>query len=66
MFVYNSVIYIWGGFQNNNIKDILPLFIFWANLALFDTGSPCTEKLWCEIYASFEARYGHEYHYNSQ
>ena len=26
MFVYNSVIYSWGGFQNNTLKDILLLW----------------------------------------
>ena len=30
MFVYNSVIYIWGGFQNNTLKDILLSYIFWV------------------------------------
>ena len=29
MFVNNSVIYIWGGFQNNTLKDILLLYIIW-------------------------------------
>ena len=26
---YNRVIYIWGGFQNITLKDILLLYIFW-------------------------------------
>ena len=30
MFVYNSVIYIWGGFKNITLKDILLLYIFWS------------------------------------
>ena len=32
MFVYNSVIFIWGGFQNNTLKDLLLLYIFWLKL----------------------------------
>ena len=28
--MYDSIIYIWGGFQNSNIKDILLLYIFWC------------------------------------
>jgi hypothetical protein len=31
MIVYNCVIYIWGGFQNKTLKDILLLYIFWSN-----------------------------------
>ena len=28
LFVYDSVICIWGGFQNNTLRDILLLYIF--------------------------------------
>ena len=33
LFVHNSVIYIWSGFQNNSLKDTLLLKIFCLNLS---------------------------------
>ena len=31
LFVFNSVIYKWGGFQNITLKDKLLLYIFWVD-----------------------------------
>ena len=33
LFVFNSVIYVWGGFKNNALKDILLSYIFCNGIA---------------------------------
>ena len=45
LFICNSVIYIWGGFQDNTLKDILLKYIFcWTHRNIFYSIGMCYER----------------------
>ena len=42
---YNSVIYIWGGFPNKTLKDILLFYIFWLDQTIRDKILFCIKEI---------------------